>query len=230
MSISSSSGTPTRSSGSSRRPAMWVWIFRRHDRPRLPLDRLGPDRRDIQTHIAGLLELPLDLVGVPELDEIDILKQRLEGDAVLRLAHQRERPVRLAVEPADRRDESGLLGIKARQLHRPFDGVGAIVNEEALLQIAGRDLAQDLREGAAQRVEQLLAGEGHILELLTHRLDDLRVPDAGAVNPETSETVDIFPPHDVFDVDPVSGPLDRGVLLRFGHRLSVLEDAGVEVG
>ena len=72
----------------------------------------------------------------------------------------------------------------------PSIGVGAVVDEEAVLQVAGRQLAQQLREGAAQRVEQLLRAERHALELRLHRAHDLRVVDAGRVDAVPAEAVD----------------------------------------
>ena len=77
-----------------------------HDRPRLALHRLGHHGGDVQPHIARFLELPLHLVGVAELDEIDVLQKRLEGDPELSLAHERQRAVRLAMKTTDGGDES----------------------------------------------------------------------------------------------------------------------------
>src|SRR3989442_933670 len=170
------------------------------DRPRLARHRPAHHGGDVQPHIARFLELPLHLVGVAELDEIDILQERLEGDPVLRLAHERQRAVRLAVEPANRGDESGFLGVEAGQLHGPLDRVGAVIDEEAFLEISRGDLPQELGQSAAQRIEQLLARERHPIELVPDRLDNLRVPHPGAVDSEAAQAVDVLPTHDVFDV------------------------------
>src|SRR5204863_65609 len=94
-----------------------------------------------------------------ELDEVDVLQERLEGDAELGLPHERQRTVRLPVEAPDRRDETRLLGVQAGQLHRPLPRVGAVVDEEALLEISRGDLPQALGEPAAGLVEDLFDRE-----------------------------------------------------------------------
>ena len=106
---------------------------------------------------VGLVELLDHRVGVAELDEVDAGQQRQEGLAVLPLAEQRQRAAALAVEAAQRADEVGLARVEARELDRALDGVGAVVDEEGVLEVARRDLAEQLGERAAQRVEQLLA-------------------------------------------------------------------------
>src|SRR5204863_3742037 len=104
------------------------------------------------------------------------------------------------------------------------------VDEEALLEISRGDLPQELGERAAQRVEQLLTRQRHAIELVAHRLDDLRVADAGAVDAEPAETVDVLPAGDVLEHRPLAGPFDGGELLRLGDRLAVGQESRVEVG
>ena len=103
------------------------------------------------------------------------------------------------MEPAHAGDEAGLARVQARELHRALHGVGPVVDEEAVLQVAGRQLPQKLREGAAQGVEQLLRAERHALELRLHRAHDLGVPDAGGVDAVPAEAVDEAPAGDVLE-------------------------------
>jgi hypothetical protein len=60
------------------------------------------------------------------------------------------------MEAADARDEAGLAGIEPGQLHGSFDRVGAVADEERLLEVSGCELPEQLRERAAQRIEQFL--------------------------------------------------------------------------
>ena len=116
---------------------------------------------DALAGLVRLVELVLDRLGVAELDEVDAGQQRQEGLAVLPPAEQRQRAAALAVESAQRADEVGLAGEDPRELDRALHGVGAVVDEEGVLQVSRRDLAEQLRQRAAQRVQQLLARERH---------------------------------------------------------------------
>src|SRR2546427_448266 len=103
-------------------------VVGRREGARLALHRLGDDRRDVQPDVARLLELPLDLVRVAELDEVDVLQERLEGDPELGLAHERQRAVRLSVEPPDGGEGGGLLGVEAGQSSGPLDPSAVVVS------------------------------------------------------------------------------------------------------
>ncbi len=197
--------------------------------PGFALHGLGHHPGDRHADLLGLPKLRLDGIRVAEGHEVDVLEKRLEGDAVLGLAHEGERAVGLAVEPAHAGDEARLAGIEARELHRPFDRVGAVRDEEALLEVAGGQLAQKLGERAAQRIEQLLRGERHALELRLHRPHDLGMVDPRRVDAVAAETVDVAAPGHVLEIAALPAPLDGRELAALGHRLPVLEVALVVV-
>ena len=77
-----------------------------------------------------------------------------------------------------------------------------LLMKKRVLEVARRDLAEQLRERAAQRVEQLLRGERHALELSMHRLDDLGVADARGVDAVAAQAVDEPAARDVVEVEP----------------------------
>src|SRR6185436_15570380 len=106
--------------------------------------------------------------------------------------------------------EAGLARVQTRQLHRAFDRVRAVADEEAALQVAGRQLADQLGERAAQRVEQLLRGERHALELRLHGAHDLGMSDACRVDAVPAQAVDELPACDVLEERSLAAPLDRG--------------------
>ena len=114
-------------------------------------------------------------------------------------------------------------------LERAFDGVGAVADEEAFLQITGRQFAEQLGKEAAKRVEQLLRGERHSPELGFNGLDDLGMPDAHVVNAEATEAVDELPAHDVLDDRTLAGPFDGRDVFSFRDGFPVLEEAAVKV-
>jgi hypothetical protein len=72
---------------------------------------------------------------------------------------------------------------------------------------------------------ELLGMQRLLLELLGDGAHDGRVTVAEHVDAVATETVDELPPVDVFEGRAVVGPLDRGVVR--GHRLPVVEDAGI---
>ena len=205
-------------------------VVRGHDGPRFALHGLHHHGRDLVAHRLRLLQLLLHRVGAAEGHEEHVLQHGLEGLAVLALAHEGERAVALAVEAADAGDEAALARVEAGQLHGAFDGVGAVADEEAVLQVAGGQLAQELGQGAPQGIEQLLGRQGHALELRLHRPHDLRVVDARGVDPVAAQAVDVLPARDVLEVAALAAPLDGGELSALGHGLSVLEVTAVVVG
>ena len=180
---------------------------------------------DALAGLVRLVELVFDRFGIAELDEVDSRKQRQEGLAVLPAAEQRERAAALAVETAQRADEVGLSGEHPRQLDRAFHGVGAVVDEEGILQISRRDFAEELRERAAERVQELLARERHAAELIHDRLDDLGMPDPGAVDAVAAEAIDVGAAGEILERRAFAGPLERRILAHLDHRLAVLEVA-----
>ncbi len=204
-------------------------VVRRHDGAGLALDRLHDHRGDALARLVGLVELVLDRVRVAEFDEVDPRQERQEGLPVLPSPDEGERSAALAVETAQRADEVGLAGVEAGELDRAFDGVGAVVDEEGVLQVARGDLAQQLRQGAAQRVEQLLARERHALELVGDGPHDLGVPDAGAVDAVAAEAVDVGAAREVLERRALADPLERGVLPHLDDGLAVLEVAAVVI-
>jgi len=133
------------------------------------------------------------------------------------------------VEASDAGDEAGLAGIEPGQLHGPFNGVGAVGDEEAVLEVARGQLTQQAGERPPQRVEQLLRAERHPLELRLHRPHDLGMVDPGRVDPVAAEAVDEPPAGDVLEVAALARPLDRGVFAALRHRLAILEEAAVVV-
>src|SRR5262249_52349159 len=147
--------------------------------------------------------------------------------AVLPAAEQRERAAALAVEAAQRADEVRLAREDARQLDRALDGVGAVVDEEGVLEVARSDLAEELRERTAERVGQLLARERHPRELVGDGLDDLGMPDSRAVDAVAAEAVDVGAALEVLERRALPGPLERRVVPHLDHRLAVLEVASV---
>src|SRR5262249_35867777 len=152
-----------------------------------------------------------------------------ERRAVLALAHERERPIRLAVEPADAGDEAGPARVEARQLHGALHGVGSVADEEALLQVARRELAEEGGQGTAQRVEQLLRRERHAFELRLHGAHDLRMVDAGRVDAVSAEAIDEAAPGDVLEMRAAAVPLDGRVLAALRDGLAIFEIAAVAV-
>ena len=123
-----------------------------------------------------------------------------------------------------------LPGEDPRELDRALDGVGAVVDEEGVLEVSRRDLAEELRERAAQRVQELLARERHALELVGDGLDDFGMPDAGAVDAVAAEAVDVGAAREVLERRALAGPLEGRVVAQLDHGLAVLEVAAVVVG
>src|SRR5262249_15552253 len=148
----------------------------------LALDGLHDDGGDALAGLVRLVELVLHGLGVAELDEVDAGQQRQERLPVLPAPQERERAAALAVEAPGRADEVGLAREDAGELDGALYRVGPVVDEERVLEVARRDLAQQLGERAAQWVQELLARERHARELIGDRLDDLGMADARAVD------------------------------------------------
>jgi hypothetical protein len=115
------------------------------------------------------------------------------------------------------------------KFERAFDGIGAVADEETLLQIARGQFAEKFRQETAQRVEQFLRRKRHALELRFDGGDDLGVTDAHVVNAKPAQAVDELPAHDVFDDRTLAGPFDGGEILGFGDRFAVMKETAVEV-
>jgi hypothetical protein len=134
------------------------------------------------------------------------------------------------VEPAHAGDEAALARVEPGQLHRPLDGVGAVADEEAVLEVAGSELSQELGKGSPQGIEELLRGQRHALELRLHRPHDFRVVDARGVDAVPAQAVDEAPSGDVLEVASPPAPLHGRELAALGDGLPVLEVAPVVVG
>src|SRR5262249_27545282 len=130
---------------------------------------------------------------------------------------------------AERADEVGLAREKTGKLDRSLDGIRAVVDEEGVLEISWRDLAEELCQRAAQRVEQLLARQRHPTELVRDRLDDLRVADARTVDAIAAEAVDVGAPREVLERRALARPLQRRVLAHLDDGLAVLEISAVVI-
>src|SRR5262249_6009802 len=157
-----------------------------------------------------------------EFHELDTREKRQERLPVLPFAQQRKRPAALAVKTPERGDEIGFSGVEARELDRALDRVGAVVDEEGILEIPGSDLSQELRERPAQGIEQLLTRERHPRELVGDRFHDLGMPDAGAVDSVSAETVDEAPPQDVLEDRTLTLPLERRTVPHLDDRFAVV--------
>ena len=88
-------------------------------------------------------------------------------------------------------------GVEPGQLDRAFDGVGAVVDEEGVAQLARRHHREQPGERRAPRLQQLLAVERHALHLAGHRVQDLGVVHPGAEDPVAAEAVDVLPAEQV---------------------------------
>jgi hypothetical protein len=133
------------------------------------------------------------------------------------------------VEAAERADEVGLPREEASELDGALHRVGAVVDEEGVLQVAGRDLPEKLRERSPQGVQQFLAREGHARELVGDRPNDLRVANAGAVDAVPAEAVDVRPARKVPERRALADPLEGGVVPHLDDGLAILEVSAVVV-
>ena len=108
------------------------------------------------------------------------------------------------------------------EAHGAFVGLGAGVAEEGLLQLAGGDLGELLRQGAdGGHVIDVAAGVDDLVGLGLGGLQDGRVVVAGVGHRDAGETVDVL-----FAVDVV----EPGALAVVDHdRLDALDEAGHDV-
>ena len=121
------------------------------------------------------------------------------------------------------------LGVEAGELDRALDRVGAVVDEERVLQIARGDLGEHPGERRPPWLEQLLAVERHALELVGHRLHDPRVIDAGAEDAVSTQAVDVLAAEQVVEYGALPRPFERGELAGLGDGLPVGDEAPVVV-
>src|SRR5829696_7216239 len=133
------------------------------------------------------------------------------------------------MESPQGRDKSVAPGVQASQLDGPFDGIGAIVDEEGVLQLARGDGGQNLAQRCAPRLQQLLTVERHTLDLVGNRLDDLGVIDTGAEDAKASQAIDVLPTEQIAQHGALSGPFDGRELARFSDRFAIGYESTVVV-
>ena len=81
------------------------------------------------------------------------------------------------------------------------------------------------RSGSSSSCED----SGMRCELVGHRLDDLGMPDAGAVDAVAAQAVDVRAPGEVLEGRALAGPLEGRALAHLDDRLAVLEVAAVVI-
>ena len=167
--------------------------------------------------------------GVAVGHEAHVLEPALERLAERGLAHERERAHRLAVEAAERRDEGVPLGVEPGELDRALDGVGAVVDEERVLEVARRHLGEHLRQRGPPGLQQLLAVERHAPELVGDGLDDLGMVDPGAEDAVAAQAVDVLATQEIVEDGALAAPLEGGELAGLGDGLAVGDEAAVVV-
>ena len=165
-------------------------VGRGHDAAGLALHRFDDDRSHAIAHAFGCLKLLLHRTGAAVGHEAHPLEERKDGLAEHGFAGDGQRSERLAVESFLHRDDAFFAGVKFGQLERALDRLGAAVGKETLLDVARGDVGDDAAELRAQRVEHFLRILRRAVELGFDRLDDFRVTQPVAVEPEAAEHVD----------------------------------------
>ena len=108
------------------------------------------------------------------------------------------------------------------EAHGALVGLGAGVAEEALLQVAGRDLGETLRElGRRRHVVGVGAGVHQLVGLRLGGLDDLAVAVAGVGHGDAGEAVDVL--------GAVLVPEDGALPVIHDDRLDALHEPGHDV-
>ena len=152
-------------------------------------------------------------VGVRAGRAVDLGRERAEAALVVLFVRHRHREQRPAVEGVLEDDDAGLLCRRARDLDRVLDGLGAGVQEQALLVAAParRELAQ-----AAADVDVRLVQPDHealvevAVDLLVDRGHRGREPVARVLAAEPAGEVDVDLAVDVLDLGPFgTGDDDR---------------------
>ena len=167
-----------------------------HDRG----DRLGGDLRHERALERGERRLPVGpAVVVRERHAVDLGRKRPEAGLVrVRLRGQREAEQRPPVEAALEADHCRPAGVRAGELDRVLDRLGARVEERRLCVRDRRQLAEPLREpdvGLVRDDREIRVAEP--LELLLRRLDDPRVRVADVQAADAAGEVDEGVPVDV---------------------------------
>jgi hypothetical protein len=204
-------------------------LLGRHDAAGLSLHRLHHESRHRRPYLLRFGELRLQRVRVAVRHEAHVLQPARERLAERAFSHERERAHGLAVKPAEGGNEEIPPGVEPGELDGSFDGVGAVVDEEGVREVARGDHRQQPGQPGPPRLQQLLAVERHPLHLAGDGVQDPRVIHPGAEDPVAAETVDVLPPEQVAQDRAAARPLQGRELPGLGHGLPVPDEAAVDV-
>src|SRR5579885_701990 len=191
-------------------------IVGRHNRPGLALYRFHDDGGDVVANFACDTQLLLNGIGVAIWHMKDVIMQRQGGTAKDGFAGKRERPRRFAVEAAHGSDKAALARIELGELHSAFNGLGAAAHEEAILDIAGSNLGEQMSQHTTQGIEQFLGWQGTLLQLRLYGLDYYRMRPARVKDAKATEAINVFAPQRILEGRATSGPLDGGKIAGLG--------------
>ena len=205
-------------------------IIGRHNGAGLALYRLHHHRGHIHAaHRIGNAQKLLHRVGIAIRHMAHAAEQRQKRLAVNKFAQKRERAQRFAVKAAGGGNKAAPTGVELGELHRAVYRFGAAVGKKAVLQFTRSELGNHFGQLAAQGVEHFLAVLRAAVELCFHRFNDFRVADAGAVEAEAAEHVDVFAPHNVAQNRALAIPIGEGEIGGFSNGFAIIEKAAVNV-
>jgi len=117
-------------------------VIRRHHRAGPRPAPVRDNRRDVLAKIGELLEFAFQILGVGRNRQNRRPTAMAEMVCGTRRGPSPRATHRLAVERARGGNEAGLLRVEPRQFQRAFDGIGAVADEKAILQVARCEFTQ----------------------------------------------------------------------------------------
>src|SRR5215469_16159558 len=146
-----------------------------YDSACLALHRLHDNGSNIIAYLTGDTQLLLNGVGVTIRHMKDVILRRQGGATENGLAREREGASSLAVEAAHGGDEATLARVELGEFHGTLDGLCTTAHKEAVLNVTGGNLSQQMGEHTAQGIEQLLRRQRAFLQLCLNGPHDFRM-------------------------------------------------------
>ncbi len=130
---------------------------------------------------------------------------------------------------SDPDNKRGFARIKLGNFDRRFIRFCPTGGKPAVFQIARGDRGEQLRQNAAQRIDQLLRGHRRPIQLRPYRGNDIRVAPAQVHHTEAAQKIQVLTTKHILEDRAGARPFHGGPVTRLRHRLAVFQPVAVIV-